>query len=351
MRLWPRVRPRLFDGPVFYLALPARLVSALRDFDPDAVLVQGVHEAAEVLAARRLVGGRARVILDVQGDWHAATRLYGSRARRILDPLNDGIGANVVRRVDAIRTLSGFTSSVVCACGAEPTAEFPPFVDAAVFLTPPVEPMPAVPTALFVGVLERYKGFDTLAAAWPRVVGAVPSAVLHIVGRGTLAPLARDLVLSGARWTESLDTAGVSAAMDVSTLLCLPSRAEGLGRVVLEAMCRGRSVVGGRAGGIQDLVADGVNGLLADPDDPQELADALVAVLGDSDAAARMGAAARRTGEAWSVTPSVRGAAGVARPGRARPHHLRIRARRGRSAGAAGGSPTLLACASRSSSC
>ena len=291
--LWPRVQPRLVDGPLFYLALPVRLVSALRDFEPDVVFVQGVHEAAEVLTARRIARSRARVILDVQGDWRAATRLYGSPARRLLNPLNDAVGASVVPRVDGIRTLSGFTSSVVREFGAEPDAEFPPFVDAAVFLGRPVAPLPAVPTALFVGVLERIKGFDTLAAAWPRVVSAVPGAELHIVGRGALAPLASGLVGDGVRWTEALDVDGVSAAMDAATLLCLPSRAEGLGRVVLESMCRGRSIVGGRAGGIEDLVTDGVNGLLVDPDDGGALADALIAVLGEPDVAARMGAAAR----------------------------------------------------------
>ena len=301
--LWPEVHPHLVDGPLFYVALPVRLVSALRHFDPDVVFVQGVHEAAEVLAARRVARSRARVILDVQGDWRAATRLYGSSARRLLNPINDAVGASVVPRVDGIRTLSGFTSSVVRAFGATPDAEFPPFVDAAVFLDRPVEPLPAVPTALFVGVLERYKAFDTLAAAWPRVANALPGAELHVIGRGTLAPLAHALVSSGVRWTESLDVHGVSTAMDEATLLCLPSRAEGLGRVVLEAMCRGRSVVGGRAGGIQDLVTDGVNGLLVDPDDPHALADALVAVLGAADTAERMGTAARSTGEEWSVTP------------------------------------------------
>ena len=301
--LWPRLRPRLADGPVFYLALPARLVLALREFDPDVVVVQGVHEAAEVLGARRIAHSRARVILDVQGDWRAATRLYGSAARRLLNPLNDAIGARVVLRVDGIRTLSGFTSSVVQAFGATPDAEYAPFVDTAVFLDRPVEPMPTVPTALFVGALERIKGFDTLAAAWPRVVSAVPGAELHVVGRGALAPLASGLVGDGVRWTESLGVAGVSSAMDAATLLCLPSRAEGLGRVVIEAMCRGRSVVGGRAGGIRDLVSDRVNGVLVDPADSRALADALIDVLGDPELAMRMGTAARNTGEERSVTP------------------------------------------------
>ncbi len=298
------MRPRLLDGPVFYLALPARLASALRDFEPDVVVVQGVHEAAAVLAARLIVRSRARVILDVQGDWHAATRLYGSRARRLLNPLSDAIGASVVHRVDGIRTLSGFTSSVVRASGAEPIAEFPPFVDAAAFLAPPVQPLPAVPAALFVGVLERYKGFDTLAAAWPRVVEAVPGAELHIVGRGTLAPLAHELVRGGARWTESLDARGVSVAMDASHAAVpavtgrgpRPRRPRGdvPGRAAWSAAARAVSAISSRRES---------TGCSSTRTIRRQLAAALVAVLGDPDTAARLGDAARRTGEEWSVTP------------------------------------------------
>jgi glycosyltransferase involved in cell wall biosynthesis len=91
--------------------------------------------------------------------------------------------------------------------------------------------------------------------------------------------------------------------MDDSWLFCLPSRSEGLPRVALEAACRGRAIVGGNRAGIPDVVDDGVNGFLVDPDDPRQLADTLVRVLSDRPLAERLGAAARRTGEAWGVTP------------------------------------------------
>ena len=229
-----------FDGPLYYARLPRRIARELRAFRPDVVSVQGVHEANAVLTARRLAGVDAKLVLDVQGDWHAATRLYGSPARRLLNPLSDAMARIAVRNADAIRTLSPFTSALVRRYGREPAGEFIPFVDRDVFLARPPAPLPSSPRALFVGVLERYKGFDALVAAWPRVAEAVPDAELHVVGRGTLAHLAGQF-----RRTESLDAAGVAAAIDESTLLCLPSRAEGLGRVVVEAMCRGRAVVGG----------------------------------------------------------------------------------------------------------
>jgi glycosyltransferase involved in cell wall biosynthesis len=92
--------------------------------------------------------------------------------------------------------------------------------------------------------------------------------------------------------------------MDASWLVCLPSRSEGLPRVALEAACRGRAIVGGNRAGIPDVVEDGVNGHLVDPDDAGGLADALVHILADRDEAERLGAAARHTGEEWGVTPA-----------------------------------------------
>jgi len=96
--------------------------------------------------------------------------------------------------------------------------------------------------------------------------------------------------------------------MDDAWLVCLPSRSEGLPRVALEAACRGRAIVGGDRGGIPDVVHDGGNGLLVDPDDAGGLARALVRILGDRAEAERMGVASRRTGEEWVVTPEQYGA-------------------------------------------
>jgi glycosyltransferase involved in cell wall biosynthesis len=295
--------PKALDGALYYLRLPGRILRELHSFRPDVAVVQGVHEAVAFLMARKIARARTKLVLEVHGDWHAATRLYGSRARRLLDPVGDAMGVIAVRNADAIRTVSPFTSAAVRRLGREPT-EVLPFIDRDVFLARPTAPLPERPRALFIGVLERYKGFDTLAAAWPRVAAAVPAAELHVVGRGTLANLAGELAAGGATWTRSLDAAGVATALDESWLLCLPSRAEGLGRVVIEAMCRGRSVVGGEAGGIPDLVDEGVDGLLVAPGEPDRLADALISILGDRETAERLGAAARQKGEQLTPTPA-----------------------------------------------
>jgi glycosyltransferase involved in cell wall biosynthesis len=106
-----------------------------------------------------------------------------------------------------------------------------------------------------------------------------------------------------ARWDERLTTPEVADALDAATALVLPSRSEGLGRVVVEAFCRGRGVVGSRVGGIPDIVKDGRTGILVAPDDAAALADALGRVLSDRALAERLGAEGRREVDGWIATP------------------------------------------------
>ena len=297
---------RKLDGPFYYVALPRRIARELRRFEPEVVIAQGAQETAIALLARRLACSRAHVILDLHGDWRAPTRLYGSKARRLLDPLADALARVALRRADAVRTVSGYTTGLVRERGVEPAAEFPAYMDLEPFTRHPVVPLPAAPRVLFVGVLERYKAFDVLADAWRMVAAARSDAVLQIVGQGSLAPVAARLVaeLPGqVEWTTVLNAEEVSAALDASTLLVLPSRAEGMGRVLVEAACRGRGVVGSRIGGIPDVVADGESGLLVGAGDARALSDALERVLFDRALAERLGAEARRRVEPWLATP------------------------------------------------
>jgi glycosyltransferase involved in cell wall biosynthesis len=293
-------KARFLDGPLFYLLLPLRIARQLRAFRPDAALVQGIHETVAFLIARRLARVATKVILDVQGDWHEATRLYGSPLRRLLNPLNDALAAPAVRGADAVRTVSTQTTGIVRALGVEPAAVFPSYTDAQAFLERPPAPLPERPRALFVGVLERYKAFDTLVAAWKLAAPRVPEAALHVVSDGSL----RSLLTPDIEWSPRLSAEEVAAAMDESWVFCLPSRSEGLPRVALEAAARGRAIIGGNRAGIPDVVDDGVNGFLVDPDDADALAELLVRVLSDRALAERLGAAARRTGEEWGVTPA-----------------------------------------------
>jgi glycosyltransferase involved in cell wall biosynthesis len=299
-------RPRALDGLAFYALLPFRVARELRASQPDAVLAQGAQEAALAVVGRTLARVPTRVIADVHGDPAAPARLYGSPRRTLLAPLSDALARFGLRHCDGVRTISAYTSSLVREAGVEPTAEFAAFMDLEPFVESEPNPLPERPVVLFVGVLERYKAVDVLAEAWRLAAPRVPESMLHLVGRGALretaAALVRDLP-AHARWTESLATPEVARALDEATVLVLPSRSEGLGRVVVEAFCRGRGVVGSRVGGIPDLVEDGVSGLLVEPGDSPALAEALVRVLSDRSLAERLGAAGHAAVQPWLATP------------------------------------------------
>ena len=294
------------DGPAFFAVLPVRIARELREFRPHAVLAQGAHEAAAALAARRLARVETAVIADLHGDWRAPTRLYGSRLRAALNPVADRVALTGLRNADGIRTVTGYTTSLVRELGLEPADEFPAFMDFDSFLQEPPRPLPGRPQALFVGVLERYKNVDGLADAWRRAAPRVPEARLRLVGAGTLQPVVEQLVrdLPGQTSSEErLSQPEVSGALDDSTFLVLPSRSEGMGRVIVEAFCRARPVVASRVGGIPDLVEDGRNGLLVEPGDTEALAGVLVRMLTDRELAQRLAKAAHASADLWTSSP------------------------------------------------
>jgi glycosyltransferase involved in cell wall biosynthesis len=305
-RLVRPIRPRALDGVAFYALLPFRVARELRELRPDAVLAQGAQEAALCVLGRALARVPTKVLADVHGDPAAPTRLYGSPRRKALAPLADALARYGLRRSDGVRTISAYTSGLVRDVGVEPTAEFAAFMDLEPFLATEPASLPERPVALFVGVLERYKAVDVLADAWRLAAPRIPEATLHIVGRGTLRDVPERLLAdlpAQTRWSESLSTPDVAQALDESTVLALPSRSEGLGRVVVEAFCRGRGVVASRVGGIPDIVEDGATGLLVPPADPAALADALVRVLSDRAFAERLGGAAHAAVQPWLATP------------------------------------------------
>lgn len=293
------------DGPLFYGSLPVRIARELRRAPVDAVLAQSPYEALAALAGRTLARSDAAVVVEIHGDWRTWSRLYGSPARAVVGPLADRAALVAIRHADAVRTLSPFTTGLVRDAGVEPAGVFTTYTELTAFSEPPVAALPDRPTALFVGVLERYKNIHAIAEAWRLASPRVPDAVLRIVGDGRHRDVVEALLgdFPGAvTWDRRLETPEVVKAFDDAWLLLLVSRSEGTPRVVLEALCRGRAVVGARAGGIPDVVWDDETGLLVDPDSPSEIADALVRVLSDRALAERLGAAGRVRADAWTYT-------------------------------------------------
>jgi glycosyltransferase involved in cell wall biosynthesis len=151
------------------------------------------------------------------------------------------------------------------------------------------------PYVLGMGRLVPQKGFDLLVRAFAQIAARHPRHVLVIAGGGDRAPLER-LALElglGARVVLPgvLDPA---VAMRDADVFALSSRYEGFPNVLLEAMALGRPVVAARCpSGPDEVITEGVDGLLIAPEDPAALAAALDRLLGDAGLRDRLGAAAR----------------------------------------------------------
>ena len=166
------------------------------------------------------------------------------------------------------------------------------------------------PMVLTVGRIEaseRYKGHDVMLEAWPAVLRKVPDAFYWIVGDGDdrrrLESRARELgIANSVHFAGAVSTEELDVCYDRCSVFAMPARTElsssvpcgeGFGIVFLEAMAHGRPVVGPRLGAPAEFIRSGEHGLLVDPTDSREVAEALIELLEDPARARHMGDAGR----------------------------------------------------------
>ncbi len=170
---------------------------------------------------------------------------------------------------------------------------------------PAVYDRPAVPATagggprlLFVGRLAAVKGLPMLLDAAAALAPAHPGLRLTIVGdgpdrawleaRAAALGIGAQVVFTGYR-----SQAEVADALTEADVFVLPSFAEGVPVVLMEAMAARVPVVATRVAGVAELVEDGVSGHLVPPGDAEALAGALGRIMGDAALRRAMGAAGR----------------------------------------------------------
>jgi glycosyltransferase involved in cell wall biosynthesis len=153
---------------------------------------------------------------------------------------------------------------------------------------------PDAPLLLYVGRTSTEKRIDWLRP----LMDALPGARLAIVGDGPARDdLERLFAGTATVFTGYLHGGDLACAYASADVFVFPSHKETLGNVVLEAMASGLPVVAAGSGGPLDLVADGKNGLLFEPTDPDDLIRCVRWLLQHPDSAHRLGVEARRTAE------------------------------------------------------
>jgi phosphatidyl-myo-inositol dimannoside synthase len=213
------------------------------------------------------------------------------------------LARRVLAHVDATIAVSRHSESLVHALGVAPARVHVvnPGVDA------PGDDEPGradrEPAVVVVSRLEeRYKGHDVLLRALSLVRSRVPGVHLHVIGdgtlRGNLESLARELAVADAvtfhGWLSDEDRDEILRRSSVFAMLSrldAVGSGEGFGIVYVEAGRLGLPVVAGRVAGALDAVVDGETGILVDPEDHVQAADAIVSLLSDAELARRLGAA------------------------------------------------------------
>lgn len=157
---------------------------------------------------------------------------------------------------------------------------------------------PGDQVVMYVGRLAWQKGPDLLLDSVPSVRRAHPAANFAFVGdgemRGQLHDQASATGLNGSvRFLGHRSGRELASLIKSADVVCVPSRNEPFGIVVLEAWSASRPVVVSRNGGPAEFVADQENGLLVN-DNPASIGEGLRAILGDIPAARRMGRNGRR---------------------------------------------------------
>lgn len=154
-----------------------------------------------------------------------------------------------------------------------------------------------IPLVGLLAHLEYRKGILTFLDAIPKILNTIPATKFLIVGEGPdksklvkkteQMGLNRIVIFTGF----VKDVPRVLATLDI---LVLPSYLEGAGVCLLEGMAVGLPLVGTTAGGIPELIKNGVNGILVPPKDADKLAEAILKLLTDKPLAQQMVEAGRQ---------------------------------------------------------
>jgi phosphatidylinositol alpha-1,6-mannosyltransferase len=262
---------------------------------------------AVVVCGHVLLGPVCRVIGRVlRRPYVAMAYAYEIRAPRMTP-----IARLALRGAARVVTISEFSRRAVEAHGvaAGRVVVIPP--GPAVLLRPPANGRTQLPDAgpivLSVGrLVDAYKGHDMVIRALPLVLARFPRARYVIVGDGPLAGYLRRIaesvgVAGAVVFAGAVDDDALDAWYRRCDVFVLPSRessvsggGEGFGIVLVEAGLHGKPVVAGRSGGIVDAVLHEQTGLLVNPVDVAEIADAIVRLLADPAYASRLGDQGRR---------------------------------------------------------
>lgn len=235
-------------------------------------------------------------------------------SRRVDFPLRPNAGTRwKYGRAAAVLAVSGAVARVLESSGVRPerTTVVHDGTDVHRIISPaPPETLaalgvsPSAPLVVQVSQLVGHKDPVNFVRAIGAARARLPSVQALLVGEGPLRPeverTVKALALEGTLHLTGYRT-DADALLASADVVVLSSREEGLGSVLLDALVLGKPIAATRAGGIPEVIEDGVSGLLADVGDAVALGNEIARLLTDRQVALRLGLAARARATEFSV--------------------------------------------------
>ncbi|MEM2788654.1 MAG: glycosyltransferase [Candidatus Bathyarchaeia archaeon] len=162
------------------------------------------------------------------------------------------------------------------------------------------------PIILHHGRLVQKRGIKTLIEAMPKIIEEAPKAKLIIAGEGPekqrLKRLAEALgVASHVAFLGLVPYEQIPSLIKSSTVVVIPSLIEGHSTSIIEAMASAKPVIATRVGGITEIIKDGETGILVDPENPNQIANAVIKVLKNRNLAKTIAEKAAEKAEEYDV--------------------------------------------------
>jgi glycosyltransferase involved in cell wall biosynthesis len=169
---------------------------------------------------------------------------------------------------------------------------------------------------VYMGRVSYEKSIDQVIRALARVIERKPDTTLVIIGDGPETNDLRQLALTlgvadRVVFTGYLLGTKLVEALQAGDLFLLASKSENMPLAVLEAMAAGLPIVSVASLGMKEIVADGRNGFLLPPDDPQEMAARVIELLDDVSKRERFAKASRELSLQYSDVASATRVAGI----------------------------------------
>lgn len=266
----------------------------------DVLHCHNAYPTGYVAATFKLLVPEIPVVLTC----HGTDIMASERLRQ--DPRLDARIRKAVKAVDAVTAIGESMRREILDAGAPPenVRLIPNGVDWPAFQQAEAWPHPR-PYVFSLGGFRPRKGFDVLLQAMKIVAEKNTGVDLLLAGDGREMDALRALHAS-LGLGDRVQFLGVVHGDDKRRLFAgceffvCPSRwEEPFGLINLEAMAAGKACVASRVGAIPDVVLDGKTGVLVEKDDPQALADAMLARLADPGATRAMGERGREVAKAY----------------------------------------------------